>query len=533
MAKRAKKADNPITVPIHNVGTKGWIADIEPHLIPPNAWSNAQNVRFSKRGVERISGHTQVFGTLSTVPEFVLSVPSASQTYWLYTSLTKAYVYDGAVHTDITRTSGGDYAPVVGHDWNGTILGGVPIINSGTDIPQYWPSLNPAVPLANLTSWTSTMRAKRIIAFGPYLVALNLTLSGVNFGHMLQWSHKADPGTLPTSWDYTNPAVDAGRLELTDIHGGVIVDGELLGNKLIIYKASAIHSLRFIGGVSIFSPELLLSTAGILTSKCATAFDKGTKHLVVTADDILIHAGEKSAQSVVEDKVKKAIFGEIDSTNYVNSFVFDNSPAKEVWFCFPGSGTTYPNLVAIWNYKDDTWVVRDLDAVSADRGAISTSSAETWDSDTQAWNDDSEPWANTSLEKIVVVSKTASKAYQVDSGVLFDTSTPTCFIERLGLAYDDTDETGQPKANFSTRKLCTRIWLKMKGTGQVNVRVGWQDNVQDAVTWNETQTFNPLTEKYLDVTVNGRLMALRIESSTTVYWSLQGYDLEMSTLSQL
>lgn len=523
-------------IDFYNLGSEGLNTDIEPHLLPPEAWSGLRNVRCSKRGIERISGEEQVFGTLSVTAEFIINIPSPTQSFWIYTSLTKAYVYDGSVHTNITRQTAAvdvNYTVADGYKWHGTILGGIPILNNGADVPQFWGAFLTSTKLIALTNWPTTLRAKKLIAFGPYLFALNLNDNGTLLPQTIQWSTSADPGALPSSWDYTNPIVTAGRLELTDIDGGEILTAELLGNKLIVYKQSSIHSIRFVGGNSIFSPELLLATSGALTSKSMTAFDKGTKHFVVTLNDVITHAGEKTSMSIAEDKVKKAIFDEIDSVYYYKAFAFDNAKAKEVWFCFPASGSTKPNRAAIWNYKDNTWVIREFNANSVDFGPISSADSGEWDADTGTWESDTTPWSNTSLEKIVAINPVSNKALTIDTGLTFDGSSYVSFVERTGLAFDRKDRSGALKANFGTRKLCSRIWPKITGTGIVSIKIGSQQYQKDAIVWAPTQLFNPAVDTFLDFTVNGRLLGIHIESTDNNFWQLQGYDLEISILSNL
>src|SRR5262245_61859086 len=183
--------------------TIGLIRDQEGNYLPPEAWTYARNMRAVADGIERIGGQTQVFGTPGVAPHFAIPISTTSQTYWLYTSLTKGYVYDGTTHTDITRVSG-DYTAGNTRDWNGTLLGGVPILNNGSDTPQQWATLSPATKLTPLSNWPASTTAKVIRAFGPTLIALNLVESGTSFPHLVRWSHPADPGTVPSSWDYTD-----------------------------------------------------------------------------------------------------------------------------------------------------------------------------------------------------------------------------------------------------------------------------------------------------------------------------------------
>lgn len=525
---------------LFELGKYGVVLDLDPHLIPPEAWSNANNVIFTERGVERSKGHEQVFGAMSVTPEFIINVPDVGASFWIYTSLTKAYVFEGGVHTNITRQTAGvdvNYTTSDGRTWNGTVFGGIPIINNGVDLPQFWGTLSPGVKLANMTTFVgpgaSTLRAAIIRTFGEYLVALNVTEAGVQLEHSVYWSHKASPGTLPSSWDYSDPEVDAGRLFLTDSHGGTILDGGLLGDELIIYKEFSTHSLRFVGGGAIFAPRLLLDGAGLFAPRCFCSFDQGTKHFVVTSDDIIIHAGTKESKSVAADRVQRAIFTEIDATNFLNSLVFENRVTKECWFCYPTTGSTYPNKAARWNYKDNTWSFRDFDGVSTDFGNI-TEGTGLWDSDSGIWDSDSEPWSIEQRTAQVYVNRV--KAFQLEQGYLFDTVTPTAFMERTGISIDGRDRKGALRASFTQRKLLSRIWPKIVGTAMMGIQAGKQELISGPVSYQASQTFDANTQRYLDSVAepaNGLLLALRFQTQHNDPWVLEGEDLYVEKLGGL
>jgi hypothetical protein len=524
---------------LYNLGKYGVILDLDPHMIPPEAWSNANNVMFTERGVERAKGHEQVFGTMSVTPEFIINVPGVGASFWIYTSLVAAYVFEGGVHTKITRQTASvdvPYNTVNGRSWNGTVFGGIPIINNGIDTPQFWGALAPSTKLDNLPAFTGpvgALLARKLVSFGEYLVAINVTENSVPQEHSVYWSHKAGVGTLPSSWDYSDPEVDAGRLFLTDSHGGEILDAGLLGDELIIYKEASTHALRFVGGGTIFAPRLILDGSGIFAPRCFCSFDKGTKHFVVTANDIIIHSGTKETKSVAVDRVQKAIFAEIDSTNYQNSFAFENKITNECWFCYPTQGNTYPNKAARWNYQYNTWTFRDFDGVATDHGTV-TESEGVWDSDSGAWDDDSEPWSIESRSQQVIVNRV--KAFKLESGYMFDTATPVAFVERTGLAIDGKDRFNNLRASLTSRKLLSRIWPKVIGTGQLPFQAGKQEILEGEVTYQTAQVFDPTTQRFLDSTaepVNGLLLALRYETQHNDPWVLEGHDLYIEKLGGL
>ena len=222
-------------VEVNDVGTIGVITDQKPFMLPLEAWSTGTNVRVIDADIEKLGGWEQVFGTPPVPPHFAVAVRTATNNYWLYTSLDRAYVYDGASHTQVTRAAGVYHASDT-REWQGTLLGGVPILNNGIDVPQYWSPTVPGQVLQDLTNWPSTLRAKVIRAFGPILMAIGVSKSGVSLPHLVKWSHPADPGSVPITWDETDESHDAGEVDMPDAEAGILLDMLPLTETMYIYK---------------------------------------------------------------------------------------------------------------------------------------------------------------------------------------------------------------------------------------------------------------------------------------------------------
>jgi hypothetical protein len=523
------------TIELHNLGSLGVIKDLPAHTIPPEAWSDANNVRFQEGHVQKYKGHTQIFGTPTVTPGWGINVPAATQNYWIYTSKTKAYVFEGGIHTNITRQTAGvdvDYTASEFRQWNGGVLGGVPILNNGNDVPQYWPALVVSTKLANLVNWPSTLRAKVVRPFGPFLVALNITDGVSVFPHMYWWSHPADPGSVPVSWDYTDATKDAGRRELTDVDGGNILDALMLRNLLIVYKETSTHYVRFIGGNQKMGSDLLFSNSGILAPRCVTTADRGKKHFVVTQDDVIQHNGQE-AVSLLDRRMRKFLFTDIDTTNYVNAFCLHNPAQREAWFCYPPVGETFPKKVLVWNYDNNTLQFRDFAGTYGTPGTAQVGTGTAWDSLLNTWDEALTPWSLEGRRQLVLFDPNTTKIFKADDGETFAGTTFTAFVERLGLAVVGRDRTGQPKVNFTNRKLLKRIWPKITGNAKVNVRCGAQESLGGVVNWQPVQEFDPATQRYLDFTANGLLLCIRFESTSGLTWQLEGYDLEIEVLGRL
>ncbi|KKL76808.1 hypothetical protein LCGC14_2041240, partial [marine sediment metagenome] len=239
-------------IPIHNIGVGGIIKDIPPHLLPPEMWSDGQNMRFRDGKVVKFTGHEAVFDPPSIAPYWAIAAQTAAEQFWLYAGLAKIYtVEQDGTHTEITRASG-DYTGIAGDLWDGTVLAGIPVVTNGVDDPQSWSPIAAATPLVDLPNWPANTTCKHIRAFKNFLVALHITESGTVKPHMVKWSHPADPGSVPSSWDDTDATKDAGEVELADSQAGIIQDALGLRDILLIYKDNSIWGMQHIGGQFIF-----------------------------------------------------------------------------------------------------------------------------------------------------------------------------------------------------------------------------------------------------------------------------------------
>jgi hypothetical protein len=511
----------------NDIASIGLIRDIPAHQLPPEAFTTAMNGRFTRDGFRTMDGWTQVFGTLSGGPYFVQAIrtPSA-ETWWVYASLTAYYLFDGATHDDISRTVGGAYNSTGAKDFNCTFLGGVPIFNNGIDAPQFLANYTPGTNLADLTNWGAGDTAKVFRAFGPNLVALNVEDSGVAYPSLVWWSHPADPGTVPSSWDYTDETKDAGRTDLPDSEAGVLLNGLPLRGQMILYKENSTWLMRRIGGNQIFQFDQLFVTSGLLCSRAAALTGDGKFHFVVTQDDIIRHDGN-DAVSIIDKKMRRTLFSQIDTQAFAQSFVFTNPLQTEMWFCYPSTGQTVPDQAIVWNYGTgpEAGVLYEAEVPfqCATLGDLEESGS-TWDSDTDTWDSDGSPWNTSDRRKVVVGDPVTGKLYQLDDGITRDGATFTATLQREGLAILGRRRSGEPIVDFKKRKFIRRVWIKGSG-GPFNVRVGFADLVDGAITWSGAQSFDPSSALFVDVAGSGQVIA--VEFSGTTAFNVNGYTLEL------
>ena len=512
-------------IEINDLANIGNVRDIPTYQMPPEAWSVADNVRFYNEGIEQVGGRTQVFGTPGVAPHFALPISSTSESFWLYVSLTKGYVYNGTTHTDITRAAGGDYTATQTRDWNGTLLGGVPILNNGSDVPQFWATLAPATDLANLTNWPTLLRAKVIRAFSPFLMAFNLVENSVAYPHAVQWSHPADPGSVPSSWDITDPTTDAGRVDLADVEAGTIQEALPLAGRMYIYKEGSVWRSTFVGGQSIFDFKVFLETSGILAPRCVTLTGDGQKHVVASQDDILLHNGV-NAESILSKRYKKYLFNQIDTTNFKNSFMFTNPAFNEIMFCYPEQGSVNPTRALKWSYNEGklgAFSEEEVDYRNVATGTIQDAAVDTWASVSGTWDSYMGPWSQVERRKLVACDPANTQFLALDVGTTFDEAPIQSVVLREGLGVVGRKRSGEWIVDFRAMKFIRRLWVKASG-GPINVRMGFADLPDGAITWMPIQSFDPATQMYLDFAGTGR--AIAIEFSSTAPFRIEGYKLD-------
>lgn len=519
-------------VPISGLGDIGLVKDVAPYEIPLNGWSNGQNVVFRELAVQKIAGHSSVFGAPSIAPYNLRSVPTSTALYWLLLGLSKVYVWDGASHINITRQSAGvdvDYNASATLNWTTSVLGGIPVLNNGVDAPQMWLPVSTGTKLAALSNWPASTTCRSLRAFKSFLVALDVTEVSGRFPTMVRWSHPADPGSVPSSWDYTDTTKDAGRVELKQ-SSDFMLDSIALRDINVLYREASTWGMQFIGGINIFRFFLMFSTLGALSRRCAVEYFPG-KHFVFASDDIVIHDGQQ-AQSLLTRRVRSALFNSIDNSNYATSFVVSNQATRSVWACYPETGNALPNKALVWNWESNTIGDRDLPLVPAivpgviDPGATSNTwdgDATTWDSDTTIWD---ERGYNPSSLSLALADPTNSLVYIANSSAQFNGVNYEAFVERTGL--------GIPlKVNappdFTTMKMLRGVWPRIEGTlgGIVQVSIGVQQDVNGPVTWKPSVNYTIGSTRKIDTVAVGRLFAIRYSSNTAIQWKLQGHEFDV------
>ncbi len=529
-------------VPLENVGAMGFIADKKPYQLPPEAWSSCKNVRFKENRLEKFLGHEAIYGTPSTVPRWLLPWPTASDYYWIYAGTAEVHRVTGSSHTEITRVSG-DYGASAADRWNGGMLGGVPILNhSGRDdYPQQW-SIG-ASKLIDLGNWPLNYYCSVMRVHKQFLVALRIIKSGTAYEHLVKWSHPATPGTVPASWDEADDAYDTGEVELAET-GGLLVDCTTLGGINMVYKEGSTWTMQYVGGQSIFSFQLLYQSFGMLAIDCVKEFNG--MHFVAGRDDIAVHDGTKNGlRSVIKGRNLHWYRENLSADNYQATYVARNLKDSEMWVCMvteggasgPDSFTT-ADTALVWNWKDDTWSIRDLPGCAhAEYGVIDDqTTARIIDSQTQIIDEDDsfidQRTYSPAKEDLIFAGTADTKLYKADSTNAFDGTDIEFYAERTGLAIVGKDRQGNLKIDLNSTKFVRRVYPKIECSAAVAISIGGQDREDGAVHWHDPITFTPGTDSFIDCMQNTRFIAIRVSLTSSVSCIVRGFLVDMDVIGE-
>lgn len=511
-------------VRVGQAGVSGLNRDLSEHELPISAWTDVQNIRFLDGYAWQFLGHGEVYNTPSYEPQYVMPCYVAGSRYWIYATPTKTFAVtnsgSGAVHTDITHATP---RTGVANQWTGTLLSGIPILNPGdtTSLPMAW-DMNLTHKFVDLTNWPASTYCKSMRSFKNFLIALNVTKSSTNYPYMVKWSHPADPGALPSSWDQTDATKLAGE---TDIAEGYdpIVDGMQLRNSFMIYKENSVWRMDFVGGNYIFQFTKVLGKSGALNRNCIVDIDGF--HVVLTSNDIIIHDGN-TATSVLDKITRRWLFQNMDVNNYTKAFVFTNPFFNEVYICFPSIGATSCDKAIIYNYKDQTVSAREMPNLNhAASGPVDSGMAGNWNQDSDPWSSDLTVWDGPDYVPSAarcIMGSANTKLYMLDASSSFDGVAPVAYLERKGLSL------GKPE----TMKLVRGIRPRITGsTGEtVLITIGGQDDPWGSITWGSQMTHTIGSTVADDCFVSGRYIVVRFDSGTAYRWRLDSFDLDVEEM---
>lgn len=355
----------------------GVSIDMPAWNLPPGVMTDSLNMRYVNGAAEKMGGWQTALGDLSVTATSALAylTDESLNVYYVYGDTKRLWATDGSsthvaiipeIHTGTTS-----YDATLDLGWNGDPYNNFFVFTDGGEGPLTKPPLSwvPASISAGtavaveLVNWPASTTCNLIRSFRNFLVALRVDEGSGTNPLLLRWSSSTYTG-LPSSWDYTDPANDSGRVTIADTDDPIIDCLPLRGTN-IVYKEQHTWAMEYIGGSTVFAFREIFSEIGLITENCVAAFKN--MHFVVGNNDVVVHDGNE-AQSVVDRKTRNWLFNQIDADNYKRCFVITDDRNSEMIFCYPTEGESFADRALVWNWQSNSVYPRDLGGNMA-RGA--------------------------------------------------------------------------------------------------------------------------------------------------------------------
>lgn len=531
-------------LPLRNLGQVGVITDVNAYDLPANALSMANNVRFDNGRIRRGPVFKTIAATTAATPVFTFTFTSSanSDKLGIVNFTGQTYFYSNGVETNVTPAAWSNISST--EPFSYCTLANVGYLNRNTGPPTYY---GPGSTLfATLPNWPANMTARVLRSYKNYLVALNITKTGVANKTMVKWSDLTLANVVPPSWDETDITRSAGENTLEEMPSQIL-DGLALRDAFIIYSKTQTHLMEYTADNSVFRFRKLYDNNGIINTNCCVEIQG--MHFVFGSDDIYQHDGI-SFSSIIEGKNKSYVYNNLNNAQTDKFYVVHNPKLTEVLFCYVSGDTqtnfknaTYANKAAVFNYSNGTWAFRDLpNAPSAALAALSYATT-TWATTTATWATIGGSWyglQDNSFKNVYFVSQqssadglTASRIYGYDkvyqgnlTQPLNTEATKTSWAERIGIDLDETSE------QLRAYKAVTAIYPQANavgGTGNLMFAFGATDYVDQTPTFGTYIDFNPVTQEKISVRISGRYLAWRVSNSSLYGSELSGFDVDVST----
>jgi hypothetical protein len=530
------------TIKLRGLSKYGIVTDLDPYDLPPEAFSNGVNARFRNGRVTRGPVFRSARTLIRDDPRFAFSNYSSSNVDQLFIGYQSGRVYLTTPTSETSYVVSSFVDNPAEGTWTYTHLADVIYVNRDDRVP--WSLSTSDTRFQPLAGWDSTWRTKLLRSCGGALVALNVTKAGITYPQMVKTSSFALSGSVPASWDQTDPATNATENILAELEGPIL-DAQGFGSNLIIYGRNQAWLMQKVAGFELFDYTRLPFAKGAISNNCVIEIDG--KHFVFGPDDIWVHDGTSEA-SICAGQVRDFIFGTMDATKINNCFVTYNAALQEIYFCYPsGDGLVSfltgggCNKQAVYNLKDKTWTFDDLPNVYGS-ARVNLDSTVTYETVTQTYVTIGGTYQDQdgSLKRTQVYVGVPNADYGLNSSLYaFDpygagstvafavdaNATKPMYLERDGIDLHAID----PDLNLEGYMLLSSIIplgrLDASAAAPITFSIGSSDNYGDAASFDvPPMDYDSRGLLKLDYNATGRYLSMQVRFPDYAFASLSGYD---------
>ncbi len=537
------------TKSLNGMGFKGINSDLAPWDLPPEFITDGRNFRIDgNRITSKLNQRTLATPSVDPNAGHLVFVHSVGGDFFLIlgsgAGANRCQSWDGATFNDISSAAGA-YAGITDpSEWSSCMLGKIPIVNHVQHYPEYWNPqqattlLTPMEFSSGVTFATQGIQFKVIRSYQNFLFALNLKESGVEQPNAFRWSHPAAINSMPVTWDETDAAYIAGKGQVGG-QTGQLIDGRTMRDSFALYSEFGVTLLDPSGDELVWRVRPLSESYGVINDKMIQEV-KGT-HFFMSDGDVLMNDGN-TIQSIADDVILKRLRANINADYFLHGYTIRDTGNKEIWFCVPEGSAQYPSVAYVYSWEEQKWSIRDIpyeedgaggwnqlmihgtygvrpveqitwDMFDATTGTVPYKGMTWAGSGTLTWSGSTQSPLN--LQPIGLEFALGGALIEMDPSVSGGGDTDFQ-IERTDIVLETQDQ------------VCTitRIYPHMTGGDDVTIQIGCQAFAGAPVDWEAAVTYNPNTDRKVDVRCTGSLFAYRVSSVGTGAVSISGLTVE-------
>lgn len=232
----------------------------------------------------------------------------------------------------------------------------------------------------SVASYVSTQymfRAKTIEVFKGRLFLGNTAESsdqGATWSiteNRVRWSDQRQPDV----WQYTDlNYTDASYVDAEDKSGDEVLRLYTYGDNLLIFKKNSLQRLVFTGGTFVFERSTIDNRT---IGNAPWTIEETPQGVVWLNEEGLQVTDGQTVQPLEASKSVTNLLRRLNIGALPYACATSNDPRQEYILAVPIDGSAYNNYLIIWNWKYNTWKIRDISATSL--GMWTSGGSGTWE----------------------------------------------------------------------------------------------------------------------------------------------------------
>lgn len=401
---------------------------------------------------------------------------------------TKLYQLVNDGWTEVTRSTGGDYATGTNERWEYVKWNETVVATNFTDVPQ--------VITLGATNFAalggSPPRARNIAIARNFVILGNINDSGGDglVPNRVQWSGINDSA----SW-----AISAvTQADEEDLKGGGWVQRVFGGEYAVVFQEDKVWRMSYVGSPVIWQFDEVVPASGLLARGMAAQHGDDIYFLSPRGFMVLQHGSQ--AQMIGANKIDKFVLNDIDTNNLARCESVVDSSNHRVYFAYPGSDNVagLPNRLVVYDYSIGRWSYSEQDTEAFLIAATSGYTIDSLDS------------ISTNLDSILVSLDDDAWTGGRPQLAKFGSDHKLSFF--TGSPMTATVETSEVELTKSRRTLLTDTRPLVDG-GTVTVQLGSRNKQGDNVDWTSAKSVNG--NGRANIRKNARYMRFRANLSGT------------------